>query len=157
MLKLNMNCIESCIVKSRYAVTPHRNLVVDGVPLQSRLDKVVPHRQFSGLVPTLLDCLYDPEERAIVWSRILPGQGICSHAPILMCPDDCDLLRTVIFAEVFRDDQTIWWHRLGIDRSDVPAAVGTTVEWIDGIGPFAFELSAYQRCIESFRGSDAEI
>ena len=151
-----MNRIEACVANSQYSNAPHLNFVVDGVPLQTRLDTVAPHRQLAGLIPTLLDCLYDATDRALVWDRILPQQGNCTHAPILMCPDDCDLWCTVIIAEAYLENQTVWWHRLGIDltRRDVPADVGTNVEWINGIGPFAFSLSDYQRCIASFRRKD---
>lgn len=145
--------MEARVTKKRYAGAPHLVIEVDDVPLNVTLDMALPSRQLVGLVPALLDWLSDPIERAVVWDRILPNHGNSAHAPILMCPDDCDLWCSVVIADVFHENQSVWWRRLGVDctKEDLPSSVGTNVEWIDGLGPYCFALSDYQRCIASFR------
>jgi hypothetical protein len=151
-----VNLIESQIARSQFANAPHLVIAVDGIPLNVTIDAALPNRQFAGLVPTLLDWLSDPVERSLVWDRILPTQGNTAHAPLLMCPDDCDLWCSVIIADVVLDNRVVWWRRLGVDatREGLPTAVGTTVEWINGLGPYCFTLADYQKCINSFGPND---
>lgn len=148
-----MNRIEAIQAVSKYATAPHTVITIDGVPLDEVLNRLAPDRIDVGLLPTLLDAMYNQVERSIVWSRILPSNGKSLNAPILMCPDDCDLWCTVVIAEVKTENSEVWWKRIGIDSSsptNMPFSIGTTVDWLTGIGPFCFSRSDYERCIAAF-------
>ncbi|MES2793836.1 MAG: hypothetical protein V4719_29760 [Planctomycetota bacterium] len=152
-----MNQIAAIEAISKYANAPHTVITIDDVPLDVLLNRAHPDRIPLGLVPTLLDWLTNPVERALVWNRFLPANGNSTSAPILMCPDDCDLICTIVIAEIITESSLVWWYRIGIDRSDsddMPISVGTTVDWLEGVGPFCFNRSDYQRCVEAFKRQD---
>lgn len=66
-----------------------------------------------------------------------------------MCPDDCDLLCSVIVANVVKTDEYIIWKQVGIDRSNEEFrqlgydGIGTTVDWLEKIPPMTFENTIY--------------
>ena len=148
-----MNRIEAIQAVSKYVKEPHTLIFIDGIPLDVLFNRFAPDRVSVGLVPTLLDWLYNPVERTLVRDRILPSVGKSSRAPVLMCPDDCDLWCTVVIAEVMNHDSVVWWKQIGINTSapeNMPISIGTTVEWLEGIGTFCFARSDYQQCIAAF-------
>ena len=148
-----MNRIETIQAASKYAREAHAIICIDGIPFDELVHRAAPSRLPLGLVPTLLDWLCDPVERTLVRGRILPPVGKPSRAPILMCPDDCDLLCTVVVAEVVNHDTAVCWNQIGIDSSDpedTPFSVGTTVDWLNDIGPFYFSHTDYQQFIAAF-------
>ncbi len=155
-----MNRIEAIEATTKYVPEPHKLLMVDGMPLDVLLDSARPDCYLLGLVPTLLDWLSDPRERELVWQRILPPVGSSAVAPVLMCPDDLDLWCTVAVAEVVLEQSAVWWHRIGLDASkpkpeDMPHAVGATVDWIDGLGPYCFSRAEYEQCLAAFKQAGA--
>jgi len=71
-----------------------------------------------------------------------------------MCPDDLDLFCSLVVADVVLEPKTVRWNRLGWDRSECDSyifTVGTTVEWLPGIGPYIFPRADYERCIQVFK------
>jgi hypothetical protein len=145
---------------SKYVSQRHQVLVLDGVQLDVLLDSARPDLNLLGLVPTLLDWLADPKERALVWERILPPTGSIAVAPVLMCPDDCDLWCSVVVAEVSPVESIVWWRRVGLDMSkpqpeDMPKAIGGAVKWFSGLGPYCFDRAGYEECLASFKRPDA--
>lgn len=151
-----MNRLEVIEAKSEHVREPHRVLTLDGVPLDVLLDAGRPGLGLLGLIPALLDWLSDPTERELVWQRIMPPVGRREVAPVLICPDDLDLWCTVVVAEVAPEESAIWWHRIGLDVTrpkpeDMPNAVGTTVDWIDGFGAYRFGRAEYERCLAAFQ------
>lgn len=155
-----MNRLEVFEAPSRYIEEPHKVLAVDGTPLDERLDAACPDGHLLGLVPVRLDGLHDPKERELVRERILPAVGGIAMAPLLVCPDDLDFGCTVIVAEVVREASVVWWRRIGVDAtdarsSDMPRCIGSAVNWIDGVGPFCFETTAYERCVAALWPPDA--
>ena len=151
-----MNRLDAIDATSKYVSERHKVLVLDGIPLDVLLDTVRPDLSLIGLVPTLLDWFDFPKEQALVWQRILPPTGCVAVAPVLMCPDDRDLWCSVVVAEVSPEESVVWWRRLGLDMSksnpeDMPDAVGTSVEWFSGVGPFCFCRADYEKCLAEFR------
>jgi hypothetical protein len=153
-----VNRLEAIDATSRYVSKAHKVLVLDGVPLDVLLDAARPDLSLVGLVPALLDWYHFPEERALVWQRIKPCTGSVAVAPVLICPDDCDLMCSVVVAQVFAAASMVWWRRLGLDRTkpkeslkETIDAVGTEVEWFSGIGPYCNSRAEYERCLAAFK------
>ena len=151
-----MNSIRADSLKTKYCNDVHLVICIDGQPLDQLISVHTPGSfAVEGLVPTLLDWLWDPRERAVVWSRTLPDFGGRATLPILRCPDDCDLGCTVVVTEVHVTETQVTWQRFGFDRptpSDLaPHSVGDEVEWIAGVGPFTFSRMAYEKCLDMFR------
>jgi hypothetical protein len=152
-----MNQIIARNATSEYSKgTEHLNIFIDEKPLDEIADNKKPDYKLKGLVPTLLDWLDNPNERKLVWERILPEEGQTTYVPVLMCPDDVDLSCTTIIAEAERKGETIFWHKLGIDFSrgdyeNYPNYIGTTVEWFENIEPMEFRLSQYELMLDEFR------
>lgn len=154
-----MNRLEVIEAPSKHIQEPHWILVVDGTPLDHVLDAARPGCDLLGLVPALLDWLSDAQERRLVRERILPRIGSTAIAPLLVCPDDLDLWCTVVVAEAVREAPVVWWRRIGLDATkakscDMPRAIGDRVDWIEGLGPFCFEIAAYERCLAVFGNLD---
>lgn len=68
--------------------------------------------------------------------------------PVLMCPDDTDLICTVIVAEVTKLEHEVIWSRVGMDCSQLGIPynydlIGTTVDWLDSIPAFRFDKKQY--------------
>lgn len=65
-----------------------------------------------------------------------------------MCPDDCDLICTIIVAEVIKTDNQVIWHRLGVDSSKLGIPynyelIGTEVNWLDLVPEMKFNINIY--------------
>jgi hypothetical protein len=71
-----------------------------------------------------------------------------------MCPDD-GLGCIDMVAEAIAESDVIRWNRLGRDRSlgigKSAEDLGTTVEWLPGVGPYNFCRADYARCIGVFK------
>jgi hypothetical protein len=147
-----MNRIQARYEKSEYARKPHLIISVDGKPLDVLLHECYPDDYLLGLVPTLLDWLSDPAERAVVWRRVQSESP--QVLPILMCPDDVDLWCTVIHAEVEKTAQTVRWRRIGIDigkSEGLPDSIGSEVKWLEKIEAMEFDRNEYERFISDFK------
>ncbi|MEO2090686.1 MAG: hypothetical protein ABGY75_14470, partial [Gemmataceae bacterium] len=154
-LQHNMNRLVTNTVATTHVLEPHPALFLDGVRLDELLDAARPDYHLLGLIPALLDFLSDPKERELVWRRIRPPVGESAIAPVLICPDDCDLWCSVVVAEVVADEAVIHWMRLGLDMTkpepgEMPDVVGRTVEWFDGLGPYRFPRAEYERSLAAF-------
>ena len=97
-----MNRIQAIRGKSEYSLSDHLMIAVDGRPLDQHINvfDIEGRHGYNGLVPTLLDWLESEQERAVVWTRILPEIGATTICPVLMCPDDCDFSCTIVVAEI---------------------------------------------------------
>lgn len=129
-------------------------IVVDGTPLDVLLSAASPEDQLEGLIPALLPQMIDPDDQQLVWSRLLPADGLRVRVPLLMCPEHLDLMCTTIVAEVRAVGAQVEWRRIGIDdtpEDDLPALVGQDVYWIPNVGPFLFERADYVRMMTAFR------
>ena len=150
-----MNKIGTIKGKSDYSDNEHLIITIDGRPLDhfiSDFDNNGRHG-YKGLVPTLLDWLENEDERNVTWTRILPAIGQTTIAPILMCPDDCNFLCTIVVAEIKRTERTIEWKRLGTNASPTNKSVdkmGQEVNWFQGL-QFNFAINDYLDCIDSFK------
>jgi hypothetical protein len=149
-----INKIEAVKYQTKHADAAHLVFAIDGMPLDVWLQEHLGDQEYIGLVPALT-WLRDERKLAVAWERIIPC--ISSQvAPILVCPDDQDFSCTVVVAEICKEnEEEICWRRLGIDMTTAPAGhpeeLGTTVEWIKGVGPLRFRLAEYIACIEQFK------
>lgn len=154
-----MNTIQAVTDKSDYSIySDFLNFRIDGLWLDEMLDETKPNSGLKGLVPTLVPWLEGKKEREIVWElesaeRILPKSPSTALCPVLMCPDDCDFFCTVIIAKIKRDRDRIIWEQIGLNETNAldPNDVGKEVEWIQEIGPFEYELEAYEEMVGTFR------
>ena len=149
-----MNTIKAKVDKSDYEIyDDFMNIEIDGYWLDEKLDELYPKRMFKGLIPTLLFAMEIDKEKEVVWNRINPTENTTTICPILMCPDDCDFSCTLIIAEVEDCENTVKWHRLGIDKTIEYNAekVGSEVEWFDKVNSFEFKKSDYEVMITQFQ------
>jgi hypothetical protein len=150
-----MNTITAEILETEFVDKPHISIVIDDEPLDMLIagEDEFGEVHSVGLVPTLLDWLNDEKERAFVWERILPEQGKRAIAPVLMCPDDCDLVCTVVVAEIENKVTEIVWKRIGIDvgrTGDDLQTIGKKVEWFD-LPAYRFATEEYKRALAQFK------
>ncbi|WP_217504867.1 hypothetical protein [Paenibacillus taichungensis] len=133
--------------KSKYACTEHPTIIIDGVPFDLYLHNLYPDNLFLGLVPTITDWIHMKEEAIFVLSRFHSEQETVI-LPILMCPDDCDLICTVIVAEVIINNNQIIWKRVGTDISNLGLTsqyelIGTEVNWLNSVPEMIFDKNTY--------------
>lgn len=150
-----MNTITAELLETEFVDREHLSIVIDDEPLDMLIagEDEFGEVHSVGLVPTLLDWLKDEKERAFVWERILPAMGKKAIAPVLMCPDDCDLVCTVVVAEIENKGHEVIWKRIGIDvgrTGDNLKTIGKKVDWFD-LPPFHFRIAEYTQCVEQFK------
>jgi hypothetical protein len=141
-------------LKTEFVEKEHLSILIDDTPLDLLIADEDENGEVHsvGLVPTLLDWLTDENERKVTWDRILPADGKKTIAPILMCPEDRDLICTVVVAEVETRGTAVIWRRIGIDigkKTGKPENVGKKVEWLE-LPEFKFPLSDYKKAIGQF-------
>lgn len=142
-------------LKTEFVEKEHLSILIDDTPLDLLIADEDENGELHsvGLVPTLLDWMTDEDERKVTWERILPEDGKKAIAPILMCPDDCDLVCTVVVAEVETRGNAVIWRRIGLDFGDKtgkPEKVGKEVEWLE-LPSFTFHLNDYKKGINQFK------
>ncbi len=150
-----MNRIEAIRSKSKFVRAPHLVINVDGVPLDEILDTALPGLNLAGQVSSLLGWFHNEADSEVPWQRILPEVGCTGYAPVLICPDDLDYICSVVMAEVVAETDVIRWDRLGLDASR-NGAVGASIRWESGLGPYCFDRAEYEACLAAFRPSVAE-
>jgi len=144
-----MNRIEARSVRSKFLAEPHLSVIVDGVPLDVALGT-----RAEGLVSALLGWFHRAEDCEVPWARILPESGCTGYAPILICPDDLDLVCDVVVVEVVAESDVIRWDKIGFDASPV-GAVGSIVRWDPAWGMYRFRREEYEACLAVFRSAAA--
>jgi hypothetical protein len=148
-----MNEITTQIDKSDYEeYYDFLNIKIDGEFLDELLESKYPGEMYKGTIPTLLFAMEIDAESKIVWDRIFPVLNAKTICPILMCPDDLDFSCTIVVAEVECFDDTVKWHRMGLDiTKDWQAeSVGSEVKWFDKVLPYEFSKSEYLVMIKAF-------
>ena len=150
-----MNDITVETLRTEFVEKEHLSILIDDTPLDLLIADEDENGELHsvGLVPTLLDWMTDEKERKVTWERILPEEGKKAIAPILMCPDDCDLVCTVVVAEIETRGNAVIWRRIGIDigeKTGKPEKVGKKVEWLE-LPSFTFHLADYKRAIQQFK------
>jgi hypothetical protein len=150
-----MNDITVRKLKTEFVEKEHLSILIDDTPLDLLIADEDENGELHsvGLVPSLLDWMTDEKERKVTWDRILPEEGKKTIAPILMCPDDCDLICTVVVAEVETRGNAVIWRRIGLDYGDKagkPEKVGKEVEWLE-LPSFTFPLADYKKAIQQFK------
>lgn len=128
-------------------------LAVDGILLESLALDLNPGAFQPGLVPTLLNWLRDPDQRQLVWSRILPQDESSVICPVLMCADDIDLYCITVIAEISVTQQHVHWTRLGAGHSvtDFPDFRLDDIPWLTNWIPRRFCRSNYEDVLSDFR------
>ncbi|MFG0214559.1 hypothetical protein ACFU8X_15755 [Brevibacillus porteri] len=143
-----LNKIEVKKMTSKYCDSEHECVLIDEVPLDVIVHSLYPNHHFDGLIPTILDWIDEPREKAFVRSRYLSFKQR-EMLPILMCPDDCDLWCTLIIVEVVRFEGIIKWERMGIDQCTRENLInsfeniGTKVEWLEKVPSMTFQPEEY--------------
>lgn len=148
-----MNTIEAHVDKSDYEVYgDFLNIKIDGEWLDEKLEQLYPGEMYKGTIPTLLFAMEIDAESKIVWNRISPVLNTVNVCPILMCPDDRDFSCTIIVAEVECFNDTVKWHRIGLDitKDWQAGSIGSEVKWFDKIPSFEFSKDAYLAMIKAF-------
>lgn len=148
-----MNTLATKSISNPFSGLPYDILLVDGQSLEDIVLATKSTELIPGLVPTFLDWLEAPAERAEVWCRALPPDGSISQLPVLMCSEDIDLWCTLIMVEVSLKKGVVHWHRFGLEISDAqtPDRIGQRVQWFDDVGGMSFDLKNYEAVLEHYR------
>ncbi len=69
-----------------------------------------------------------------------------------MCPDDCDFPCTIVVAEIECYNDTVKWHKIGLDiTKDWKAeSIGSEVKWFDKLPSLEFSKAQYSSMINTF-------
>lgn len=143
-----VNKIEVVTMKSEYCKVEHHTIVIDSTPLDLLLHNYYPSNNLLGMIPTIIDWVYNLKEKECIKGRFNSASKEVV-LPVLMCPDDCDLSCTVIVANVIKADGYIIWKQVGIDmstREDMLLGwegIGSKVDWLDKIPHMTFEEAQY--------------
>jgi nitrogen regulatory protein PII-like uncharacterized protein len=139
--------------KTIFAEQEHLAVTINEL-LDVVIDEFYPDEEYLGLVPTFLPAFQNQEEYDLVMERALPPEGQSTLLPVLMCPEDLDLLCTVIVAKVKTQGDLVVWEKLGLDKSKPnkhPHSVGTEVQWLNKMQPMYFKKEAYIACLNAFK------
>lgn len=103
-----MNELSVEMQRSKYVDLEHPVILIDGTPLDLYLNNLYPDNLYLGLIPTITDWIGLKEETELVLDRFYSDHEKVI-LPILMCPDDCDLICTIVVAEVIKKDNQVLW------------------------------------------------
>ncbi|WP_019639177.1 hypothetical protein [Paenibacillus fonticola] len=142
-----MNELSVEMQRSKYVDLEHPVILIDGTPLDLYLNNLYPDNLYLGLIPTITDWIGLKEETELVLDRFYSDHEKVI-LPILMCPDDCDLICTIVVAEVIKKDNQVLWNRLGVDLSKLGIPynyelVGTEVDWLNLVPKMKFDRNNY--------------
>lgn len=126
-----VNKIEVVSMKSAYSDVEHHTIIIDGISLDLMIHRQYPSDNLLGMIPTIIDWVDDPKEKEFLKKRF-NSEGKEVVLPVLMCPDDCDLLCTVIIDRSYEE-----FKLLGCD------GIGSTVDWLEKIPAMIFEETQY--------------
>lgn len=103
--------------QSRHARKPHPILFIDECPLEKWIKGIIQESDGSdssdGLVPAQV-WLVGEQDLRTAWYLLNPKTEHASTiTPILVCPDDMDMICTVAVVEQVTDDQYVFWVRVG--------------------------------------------
>ncbi|NCD70186.1 hypothetical protein [Mucilaginibacter agri] len=149
-----MNHIVAQIDESDYQIySDFLNISLDGQFLDEYLEVLYPGEAYKGTIPTLLFSMEIEAESEVVWRRILPELNAKTVCPILMCPDDRDFSCTIVVAEIECLNDTIVWHKMGLDISQnhQPEFIGSSVRWFEKVPSFQFSTLDYLAMINAFK------
>jgi len=148
-----MNGIETIVGTSRFVSEPHLLFVIDGRSLDEIVSTEYPEKDLRGLVPTTLDWIHNEREQEEVWRRFSQlGVGRIV-IPLLCCPDDLDFSCTIVVVDATFETDVVEWTRFGIDATPLlrlPSAIGSSVDWLPGVGPFTFSRDSYSNMVQTF-------
>lgn len=128
-----MNHIEARVELREHPPRPRLAVYLDGMALDLLVEQLSGEKPQFGLMPIFDDSLSRVEERAIVWTRILPRVGRTTIAPVLVCASDADFCSWVVMAEVESRRDEILWRRFGFEVSPDcgVASLGSEMQWIE--------------------------
>lgn len=144
-----MNHLSLVKHKSKYSADYYLTFAIDGEPLEVWLPKHDPQSEHDLIVS--FPELYDEKETQLVWDRIYStAPGWRTLVPLLVCPDDVDLICTVIVVEQFSNERQIQWCRFGllIDAIEIDSP---SVEWYGAIPGVIFDRQNFHEVLDEFR------
>lgn len=154
-MKHETSTIKAEMRKTIFAAEEHLAITINDELLDVFIDEFYPDEEYLGLIPTYLPAFDNEDEYDLVMERAVPKEGKTTLLPILMCPEDLDLVCTVIVAQAKTQGDYIIWERLGVDKSEPdnhPQSVGTKVQWLTHINkPLYFKKSEYIECLNEFK------
>jgi hypothetical protein len=137
-----------------------RQIFVDGHSLAEVLAAAHPDLDLATLVPSWLGWSDGVPSLDHVESKYVRDRSALGSerqvAPILLCPDDFDFSCTVVVVDVSASQETVTWHRFGIDRTvysvdnPEPKYIGGPVSWLPQAVEFQFARAEYAACMQSF-------
>lgn len=141
--------------KTIFAAQEHLAVTIEDELLDVMIDEIYPEEEYLGLVPAFLPVYENDAEYDLVMERALPKEGQTVRLPILVCPEDLDLVCTVIIANAKTEGDYVIWESLGVDihqqEGEHPKSVGSKVKWLNKIKPLYFKKQEYIDCLNAFK------
>ena len=140
--------------KTFFAAEEHIAITIDDETLDVMIDEFYPDEEYLGLVPAFLPVYESDAEYDLVMERALPKEGETLRIPLLVCPEDLDLVCTVIVAHAKTEGDYVIWESLGVDihnPENHPQSVGSKVKWLNKIKPMYFKKDEYITCLNTFK------
>lgn len=140
--------------KTIFAAQEHIAVVIDDELLDVVIDEIYPEEEYLGLVPAFLPVYDNDAEYNLVMERALPKEGETVRLPVLVCPEDLDLVCTVLIANAKTEGDYVVWESLGVDvhtPENHPQSVGSKVKWLNKIKPMYFKKQEYIACLNAFK------
>ncbi|MFC3902792.1 hypothetical protein SAMN05421749_11068 [Acinetobacter marinus] len=126
--------IDGCVHDGNGNLKPFPILAIDEVPLNTWISKNTSFSDSTSLVPAQ-GWLYDHQDDfalSNVWKLLKPrmceSDAVSTVIPILICPDDLDLVCSVIMVEQISTQSEVKWIRFGQAWGNTHGIV-TSVIW----------------------------
>lgn len=84
--------------------------------------------------------LYDRSETRAVWQYLgLPANKTVTYVPLLVCPDNMDLIGTVRVVEQRYDEKFVYWERFGSLMGYIHEQDPNSIEWFPNVPKLTFK------------------
>lgn len=145
-----MNSIKAELTTTEYVNGEHLMIFVDDIRFDKWLSSKLDDKNYLGLIPAWLGWLLNPKEQEYVWIKTKLCEINATIVPMLICPDDLDFSCTVVVCEVKYTDTSVYWARMGIDKTDHPNYIGRDIEWLENVPSLNFSRQQYEDCLNDF-------
>lgn len=80
----------------------------------------------------------------LVWQYLgLPSNAATTYVPILACPDDLDLICSVVATEQSSDKDYVYWERFGALLGSLEKQDPKTIDWFINVPKVTFEIGSF--------------
>ena len=158
---LNEHPIKGCIQDGNGNIKPFPIFAIDGLPLNIWISKNTSFKDANSSVPAH-GWLYDFENSVPLsnaWKLLKPETSeygaVSTVIPILICPDDLDLVCSVIMVEQVITETEVAWIRFGRGWNHIHDLVSSVIWEKPFTSPvLTFKLSNFEEAYNNLKNLD---